>query len=250
MLHVIRDGKQALAILSDGELVVGNPQVSDWFQNGVPAMRGAARGNTITERKVRIKKTDPAFHLALLDLLEELELDIDEAVQKSSAVGGGQELHLGAVPGGGGGGGASLQMELPEPPHNVHDVQGVQAYIQGTHYPRDRVVVKRDMEIYEIDAGIDWVWPIADAHGNYKDIITPDETENRAEENKANVDRLSRQLRDVPANRGETRNPKGQWDPAQRTWAGRYPPEDDSDREIKKSRRKKTPATIQGDDNG
>jgi hypothetical protein len=143
------------------------------------------------------------------------------------AVGGGQFILKE-----GSGGGVNIQADLPDKPHNPHDVAGVVAYLQDAQHRAD-VIVRRDPEIYVFGGGVDnQIYPIADAHGNTKNIITPDETENRAEEHKREVERLSFQMRDVPTNRGATRQPEGQWHPVQLEGRPRYPEQTDDARII------------------
>jgi len=150
------------------------------------------------------------------------------------AVGGGQFILKE-----GSGGGVNIQAELPAKPHNPHDVAGVREYLQGAQHHGD-VIVRRDPSIYVFGAGVDTqIYAIADAYKNTKNIITPDETENRAEEHKREVARISFQMRDVPTNRGAVRQPEGQWHPTQQEGRPRWPIEDDSARIIENDEERK-----------
>jgi len=237
MLQMITKGSRVVGVLDGDKLHAATPLLRKWFTEGVPALRpkqgGTIKtGRTITEFLQTVAPEDPLFGLAFLDALEDQDLElvrIEPSMAKAAPpvtnVGGGQTVS-------GIGGGANLQMELPAKPHNPHDVAGVREYLTGMKNSPG-VTVTRDPSIYEIDAGIDWVFPIADAIGNVRNSLVPDETENRAKENKAMIERTSKQDRMVPGNTGQTTSPAGQWHPVQREGAPRYPGEDDSARTIK-----------------
>lgn len=222
------------------EFVVPNP---DYVEPPPPPIKAPA-GVAFTMRRKPVKR-------AVTIMVKGLP-HVEKVSGTAFAVGGGQEFRLYE----GSGGGVNIQGDLPPKPHNPHDVQGVAAYLKDAQHHGD-ITVKRDAEVYVFGGGVDnQIYAIADAQGRSKNIVTPDETENRAEEHKREVERLSFQLRDVPTNRGIPRHPPV-WGPAQREWAPRYPEGGDEGRVIPndpprrppelvaKSGRKKRAVTIQ-----
>jgi len=233
MMHILLDTSgKTKAVFDDGDLVVGDREVRDWFTNGVPSMQGKmdAKGN-IVEVDIRVGSKSPLFGLALLDHVEELGLSLVEAdVQKSMSARTPVTLRWQksqGAPGSVGGGGANIQMGLPPKPVNPHDVTGVQAYLRR-RVPEDSPRITRDpRDTYEYNEAIDWVHPIADARNNYKNVIVPDETENFADENKQIVRDVSTQVTDSVMNKPAAPH----WGPAPYT-GPRYPAEADEDRII------------------
>ena len=229
---MITKGTRVVGVLDGEKLIVASPLLLKWFKEGVPSLKPSLRRGAIYENVQTVAPSSDLFGLALLDALETYDLDlvpVEENLAKAGPpvtnVGGGQTAS-------GIGGGANIQMQLPEKPHNPHDAAGVRDYLIGMK-DSGNVTVTRDPTIYVLDSAIEWLYPIADAYGNVKNIITPDETVSRAEENKAMITRTSKQDRDVPGNSGETSQVSGQWHPVQREGAARYPDGDDSGRMLK-----------------
>lgn len=233
MMQVLRDPEgKTKALISDGDLVVGDHEVADWFQNGVPSRNGVKRGHTITEEEVRVKREDPLFHLALLDVIEEQGLDIVDVLEKAETINDPNKLDgttyaatVGAqavTSEGRAGGGANIQMDLSAKPTNPHDVQGVQRYLLSLETPADHSRITRDPAIYEFHDSVDWVWPIADANGAARNVMVPDETVLHTKDYRDTVERTQRQVTDVPPNQGVPRDPGTAWKPVQREAAPRF----------------------------
>ena len=221
VIQMIVSGDRVQALVEDGSLVAAVPEVRGWWVDGAPSLSPSGFPE-IVESPTRVPRSSDVFWVAVDEALDERGWEVVEVdrVKKAlttpqeTAVGGGQQVF--PVEAAGSPSSVNLQLRLPPKPNNAHDVARVRDYLWGAQASRD-VVVRRDPMIYEIDAGIDWVFPLTDDAGQIKNILVPGETDTRAGEYRPVVARVSRQLRHVPGNVVETRDPKGHWYPVQRT---------------------------------